>query len=191
MSLVDPFMTPNQQRVLAAILLNPDRAYSLSDLIRVSGGGHGGTQIFLKKLHKTGIVVDERLGNQRRFRANTRFPIFSELRGMCIKSFGVAERVEQMLRPYSAKISLAFIFGSVAKGTDNGGSDIDLLVVGDADLVKLTNAAEALSRDLGREVQVNLYSEADWLRALDKDSIVKSIAAGPKVMVMGNDPVTA
>lgn len=190
MSLVDPFMTPNQQRVLSAILLNPNKTYSLSDLIRASGGGHGGTQIFINKLHKTGIVLDERVGNQRRFRANTEFPIYTELRGICVKSFGVAERVKEMLHPYADDIGLAFVFGSIAKGTDKGGSDIDVLVVGNVDLIELMNAAAVLGSDLGREVNVNQYSKADWKKALAQDSIVKSIVGGPKLMVIGNDPAT-
>jgi len=32
-----------------------------------------------------------------------------------------------MLEPYSAKIKTAFVYGSVAKGTDTARSDIDLM----------------------------------------------------------------
>lgn len=190
MSLVDVFMTPNQQRVLAAVLLNPNKSFSLTELIKASRGGHGGTQAFVSKLNEAGIISDERVGNQRRFRANTGFPIYPELRSMCVKSFGLAERLKEMLAPYKHRIDTAFVFGSVAKGTDRGSSDIDVMIVGDLDLMQITNAAADLSKELGREIQINLYSRAEWRNALNSDSIVRSIATGPKIMVIGDDSKT-
>jgi predicted nucleotidyltransferase len=45
------------------------------------------------------------------------------------KTFGVAEVLRKMLVPFKNRIRLAFIYGSIAKGTANAARDVDLLVV--------------------------------------------------------------
>ena len=48
-----------------------------------------------------------------------------------MKTVGLTEPIRKMLKPYSDKIKTAFVYGSVAKGTDTARSDIDLMVTGD------------------------------------------------------------
>jgi len=53
------------------------------------------------------------------------------MRGIVVKTFGIAGPLRQALKPLAARLTLACIFGSVAKGTDAAASDVDLLVVSD------------------------------------------------------------
>lgn len=109
------------------MLAQPGKSFAVTELLRLSGAGRGAGQLQLKKLLDAGVVLVERLGNQRRIRANPNFPLYPELRSICLKSFGFGEKLRSALEPLANGISQAFVFGSVAKGTDRYDSDIDLI----------------------------------------------------------------
>ena len=58
-------------------------------------------------------------------------PIVYEIRlwGLILKTVGMIEPVLQALLPIKEPITLALVYGSVAKGPDISSSDIDLLIV--------------------------------------------------------------
>src|SRR5205085_7169307 len=110
MSALDFLMPQGMQRVLGRLLLHPEQSYSLSDLIRAGGGGRGGIQKVVETLHSAGLVTDRRAGNQRLFRINTAHPLYPELRSMGMKTFGLADRLRECLRPLADQIETAFVF---------------------------------------------------------------------------------
>src|SRR4051812_33802775 len=129
MSSADFLFTPTVQRVLAATLANPDRSFLLSELLDLAAGGRGGAQQQIERLLQAGVLTEEpRRGRQRSIRANKDFFLFDELSSIARKSFGVKEPLMRALEPFGDSIREAFVFGSVAKGSDNGRSDIDLAV---------------------------------------------------------------
>ncbi len=185
--LVDFLIPPRQQRLLAALLLHPERSYSYNELIRIGGPGRGANQKAVHSLLDAGLAVDARMGNQRRIQANPQFPLYPELRAICVKSFGVVERVRTALAELAGTIDFAFIFGSLATGKDHATSDIDLFIVGTFDLLELDAALAPVESDLGRAVHVTSYGREEWLRKRS-DRVVQKIMAGPKLMVIGDEP---
>ena len=83
------------------------------------------------RLETVGLVTVRRVGNQKHYQANPATPIFEELCGIVAKTFGIADILRGALNTLLPNIDLAFIYGSVAKGTEHAASDIDLMVVGD------------------------------------------------------------
>lgn len=183
MSLVDFLLTRRQQRILAPLLLNPERSYSVNELIRIGGASSSGSQAVLRAIREVGLVLEERLGNQRRLRINTDFPIYPELRAICIKTFGIQEPIRAMLEPFVDQIDLAFIFGSIAKGTDRAHSDVDLIVVGSLDLFTVVNAADVFEQTYGRHLHLTCYTREDWEELRD-DRSLRAIIAGPTMMLI-------
>lgn len=121
MSLADFLFTPGLQRVLGATLLQPERSFTLEELLRLADSGRGSAQKQIDRLIEAGVLrEDERRGRQRSIRANTEFAIYPELLGIARKSFAVVEPLKEALAPFAGQISSAFVFGSVAKGTDSG-----------------------------------------------------------------------
>ena len=57
-------------------------------------------------------------------------PIYKELVGIVKKTFGVVDEIREALNVFDDNIELAFIYGSIAKGTESESSDIDLMLVG-------------------------------------------------------------
>ena len=117
--------------MLALIFTHPERSFYTSEIVRNVRSGVGAVERELSKLERSGLVSVERIGNQKHYRANRAAPIFEELRGLVEKTVGLAEPIKEILRPYADTIKAAFVYGSVAKGTDTAHSDIDLMVIGD------------------------------------------------------------
>jgi predicted nucleotidyltransferase len=188
-SLSDALFSKVQQRVLALFFSHPERSFYTSEIVRSVHSGVGAVQRELSKLQRSGLVSVERIGNQKHYRANRAAPIFEELRGLVAKTVGLAEPIRQSLGPYAGAIKSAFIYGSVAKGTDTADSDIDLMVIGDdLNYSDLYTAAHTAERRLGRRVNPLFLSLADWQRkASDKGSVIGKIGHSPKIFIVGSD----
>src|SRR5438067_1195402 len=120
-----------QRRVLALIFGHPERSFYASEIVRRVHSGTGAVERELSRLQRSGLVTVERIGNQKHYRANRESPIFSELHSLVLKTAGLTEPLKSFLEPHADKIKIAFVYGSVAKGTDTARSDIDLMVIGD------------------------------------------------------------
>ncbi|CAN7673524.1 nucleotidyltransferase domain-containing protein [Variovorax paradoxus] len=188
MSSADFLFTPTVQRVLAATLANPDRSFLLSELLDLAAGGRGGAQQQIERLLQAGVLTEEpRRGRQRSIRANKDFFLFDELSSIARKSFGVKEPLMRALEPFGDSIREAFVFGSVAKGSDNGRSDIDLAVIGRVALREVTNALLDLEQELGRPIHLSLYDPEEWEELISSDQVMAQIAKGPKLELIRND----
>jgi predicted nucleotidyltransferase len=178
-----------RQRVLALIFGHPERSFYTSEIVRRIHSGTGAVERELSRLERSGLVSVERIGNQKHFRANRESPVFAELQGLVLKTVGLTEPLRKALQPYSDKISAAFVYGSVAKGSDTARSDIDLMVVGDelsySDLYSALHNAEAI---LQRKVSPLFLSVKDWKRkASQKDSFANKVKAQPKLFILGSE----
>jgi predicted nucleotidyltransferase len=143
----------------------------------------------LSRLAASDLVIVTRSGNQKHYQARRDSPVFEELQGLITKTVGVAEPLRRALSPTAGAIRAAFVYGSVAKGTDRARSDIDLMVVSDslryADLFEALQKAEV---GLGRAINPTLMTAAQWrARRARADSFAARVAAAPRVFVIGSE----
>jgi predicted nucleotidyltransferase len=185
--LADALLTKTQQRVLRVLFGQPDRSFYASELIRDAGTGSGAAQRELARLERGGLIVSRRIGNQKHYQANADSPLFADLRGIVLKTVGLVEPVRQALRPIDSEIQAAFVYGSVAKGSDQAASDIDLMVVSDTlSYGDVFGALDKVSRTLGRKINPTVYSRAEFSKRKKADNaFVNRVLEGPKVWVIG------
>ena len=185
MSIADFLFTPGLQRVLAATLLNPERSFTLQELLKLANSGNGSAQKQVDRLVAAGVLKeDARRGRQRSIRANPEFALYPELCSIARKSFAVVEPLQEALAPFAQEISSAFVFGSVAKRSDHGQSDIDLIVIGSAPLLALTEALHSTEQYLSRPVNFSLYDDEEWDELQRSDPIIAQIVQGPTLKVI-------
>ncbi|GAB4249704.1 MAG: hypothetical protein Kow00129_10530 [Thermoleophilia bacterium] len=188
-SFAGALFTPVQRRVLGLLFGQPGRRFQSAELIRLADSGTGAVHRLLTRLSEAGLITATREGQQKYYQANPDSPVFEELRGLIVKTVGVVEPLRLALLPLADEIQAAFIYGSVAKGTDTAESDIDLLVVSDSlgyqDLFETLQEAEAL---LGRPVNPTVMSEEAWrAKQSEDDSFAARVAEGPRLFVIGSD----
>jgi len=92
-----------QQRVLGALFGNPERSFYGNELLRLTASGKGALQRELDRLVKAGLVTVRAVGNQKHYQANPEAPIFEELHGIAVKTFGVGDVVREALLPLAKK----------------------------------------------------------------------------------------
>lgn len=185
----DALFTKTQQKVLALLYGRPEQSFYLNEIVRHANMGRGTVNRELECMHAAGILTTKTQGNQNHYQANIACPIFAELKAIVQKTFGITETVRAALAPLWENITCAFIYGSIAKGTEKAGSDIDLMIIAEklsyAEVMELLTAAEV---ELGRSIHPVLYTRKEWMKRLkEKNAFVTRITKQDKHWIKGSE----
>ena len=186
---ISDLLFPNQYRrkVLGLLLMRPEQQIHLRELARVIGAAPGTLKKELDALCEAGLLRAERVGNQVRFCANTAHPVFPELQALIRKTIGLVDALRLSLAPLAGRIDAAFIFGSMASGTESAGSDIDLMVVGDAGFAEIVDATYAAQATLGREINPKVMSASEWqAKKAERNAFLQDVLNKPRIMLIGD-----
>ena len=178
-----------RQRVLAVLFGMPDRSFYANEVIALAQSGTGAVQRELADLSAAGLLTVSKQGNQKHYPANASAPVFAELRGLVLKTMGLADVLRAALAPLAGQIDGAFIYGSVARQQDTAQSDVDLMIVSSTlGYGEVFGALEGATVSLGRKVNPTLYSPADWAQRLDSDNAFATrVWQQPKIWLIGNE----
>jgi hypothetical protein len=184
----DALFTKTQQRVLSLLYGRPEQTFYLNEIVRLAAVGKGSVSRELEKLCAAGLLTVSRQGNQNHYQANANNPIFNELKAITQKTFGVVDIIKAALVPLLPQLSCAFIYGSVAQGTEHAGSDIDLMLVGDdisySGVMDLLVPAE---KQLGRTINPTLYTVAEFTdRKTNHQPFIQRVMEQPKLWLVGD-----
>jgi predicted nucleotidyltransferase len=187
--LADALFTTTQQRVLGALYGQPQRSFTVSELIASTSAGSGAVQRELAKLVASGLLTMQPVGNQKRYQANAAAPIHDELVGIVQKTVGLAEPLRAALQPLAGKITAAFVFGSIAKRSDTARSDIDVMIVsGKLGYADALTALADVEEKLGRKINPIIFSRAELAKRVKSDNaFVKRVMDQPKIWLIGGE----
>jgi len=175
-----------RRRVLGLLLLHPDKQYHVREIARLTGTVAGTLHKELARLAEEGVLVKEASGNQLQYRANRACPVFKELASILRKTSGLVDVLADALAPLIEKVTVAFVYGSVARGKETSGSDIDVLLIGDLEFSEVVAALYPAQEVLGREINPKVYSKKEWRQMLKKkDAFIKELMADPKLFIIG------
>jgi predicted nucleotidyltransferase len=175
-------------KLLGWLFSHHDQRYFVRQLTGLLGEDSTNTSRELARLEKSGILLCTREGRQKYYQANPRCPIFNELRGLALKTAGVADVLRSALTPLAKLIRVAFIYGSFARSEENAGSDVDLLVVGAAQFGDVVSALGPAQEALGREINPTVYPVAEFgAKVASKHSFITQVMNGSKVFILGDE----
>ena len=185
----DALFTKTQQRVLGLLFGKPDESFYTNEIMRWVSMGRGTVSRELDRLVSAGLLSITKQGNQNYYQANVNSPVYEELVGIVKKTFGVADQIRDALMPLGENIELAFIYGSIARGTETNTSDIDLMLVG-KDL-RYGNVVEVflpLEESLQRTINPTIFDKKDFVSRLkDGGSFVTRVMEQPKIIIKGSE----
>ncbi len=178
-----------RQRILALLFGRPDERFYQRRMIQAVGLGSGAVQRDLERLSRSGILTRTVEGRQVYFQANRQCPIFADLQSIVRKTFGAAQAIKEALESIADRIRVAFVFGSVAAGTETSASDVDVMVVGDnLSLTDVVSAIAGAQREIGREINPSVYPTDEFCRKLaEGQHFVSSVVAGRKIFLIGEE----
>ena len=90
-SLSDVLFSGGQQRVLGLLFGQPDRSFYANEIAKLALTGRGALQRELERMTSSGLITMTPIGRQKHYQANRKSPIFTELRGIVLKTFGLAD----------------------------------------------------------------------------------------------------
>ena len=187
--IADALFTVTQQRVLGLVFGEPDRKFSLAELIALADVGSGSVQREMRRLVEAGLVSLITLAGRKLYSANRSAPVFEELRRLVEKTIGIPDQLRQALQPLADRVRFAILYGSLAKGTDSASSDIDLLVVSDdLALDELYSALEPVERRVGRRINPTLYRRSEFIeRRRKRQPFLTKVLAGKHEILTGSE----
>ena len=145
----------------------------------------------LAGLSEAGLLTVRKLGNQKHYQANDSAPVFAELRGLVLKTMGLADVLRSALAPLAGQVDAAFIYGSIARQQDTAQSDVDvdvLIVSASLGYGEVFGALEVASTSLGRKVNPTLYTPANWTQRMKSDNaFVTRVWQQPKIWLIGSE----
>lgn len=183
---LDSLFPSVRQGVLAATLGQPEKWWYLSELANFLHTRPSSLQRELSSLEQSGILQQRKDGRRTYFKAETRSPIFRELRSIFEKTVGLIPSLRNALKPFADKIACAFVYGSIARREEHATSDVDLMVIGNVGLGDLAPSLRKTEKRLGREVNVTNYSVDEFRKKIaGGDHFLTTVLKGSLQFVKG------
>ncbi len=150
-------------KLLLKFFLNSNNTAYLRGLEAEFGDSSNAIRLELNRLEEAGLLVTFTDGNKKIFQANTGHPLFGEIHNILLKTTGLDQVIEQVIRKLG-QVEQVFLAGEFARGLDH--PIIDLIFIGDIDrsyLLQLVEKAESLVQ---RKIRYVIYSTPEF-QALD------------------------
>jgi uncharacterized protein len=187
-SLGDLLFGQTRGRILALLYGMPDQAFFTRQIARQVGTSVGTVQRELETLSQIGLIERSATGMQVFYQANRDHPAYADLHSLIAKTAGAFHILRSALAPLAKKIAFALVYGSMARGDENAGSDVDLMVIGDVTLDELLTRLASAERDLGRSINPTVFSLKEFKSKLKAGNhFLKSVMRGEKVLLIGDE----
>jgi uncharacterized protein len=175
-------------RILALLYGTPDETFFTRQIARQIGTSAGTVQRELETLSHFGLIERSATGMQVFYQANRHHPAYAELHSLIAKTSGVFHLLRSALAPLAKKIVFALVYGSMVRGDENAGSDVDLMVIGDVSLDEILTQLTSAARDLGRSINPTVFSMKEFKSKLkDGNHFLRSVMRGEKVLLIGDE----
>lgn len=176
------FRSDTQLRILGAAYLEPERQFTIPELVGRSSRPQPTVAREVDRLVEAGLLETELRSGRRSVWAATESAIFDELRSILLKTIGPKAVLEKQLTGL-AGIDRALIYGSWARRYHGEAGplpqDVDLLVIGTPDVGEVRAETDTATRTLGRDVNVTVLSQEEW--SSTNSGFIAHVKDGPLV----------
>jgi predicted nucleotidyltransferase len=172
--------------IMKLFLFNPLTRYYQNQISNLTNQPIRAVQRELKRMESIYLIKKHSEGNRIYYRINPECSIFEELKSIFFKTVGIAEELKIHLQT-NTDITVAFIYGSYAKGRENSTSDIDLMVIGDISSRKLSSILTKPKNTLGREINYVVFTEKEFRQKTKrKNHFITSVLKEKRIFILGN-----
>ena len=185
--LIKLFTSKLRVEILALFFSRAEEALYLGEIVKLTGEDRGNISRELRNLENIGLLISRKEGNLKYYSSNRDFLLYDELRSIILKTRGAIGALKETLSR-TKNIDYAFIYGSIASGTETAKSDIDLMVIGEISLESLLKLVRGPEKILGREINPSLYGLKEYKRRMKKkDPFIVQVMSEPRMMIIGDN----
>ncbi len=157
-----------RKKLLTYSFSHLDESYYVRELSSLLDEDPGNLSRELRILEEEGIYNSHSRGKTKFYSLNREYPLFKELKKIVFKTTGVEGSLKEVVSKFKG-VSMAFIYGSYARGKEKKTSDIDLVVVGRIPEEKFTGMIRQLESKLNREINFTYYSKEEFEKERRKE----------------------
>lgn len=177
-----------QGRILARVLIDPDRSHSLSDLVDSTDTSMPTVLREVLRAEGAGILTTEKIGPIRQVRARVDHPLYDAVRRIILATYGPPMVVAEEFANLEDADAVLLIGSWAARYLGEEGrspNDIDVLVIGDADRDLVDGAAARVEDRIGMPVQATVRTHSQW--RTERGSFIQEVKSRPLVVVLVDD----
>jgi len=163
-----------EKKLLIYYFANTQTEHHLSELARILTVDPANLDKKIKQLEHDGLFKVHARGNQKIYSLNHHFPLYREYKNIISKTYGIEDMLKQVLKKM-AGVQNAYIFGSYATGNFDNFSDIDLLVIGEHDALKLSTAIHKIEKMVDREINIVEFRANDFKKQIKTNPLLINI----------------
>ena len=177
-----------RRAILSLLYGHADESFYLRQIARTTGVGLGPIQRELKQLTDAGIIQRSVQGRQVYYQANSKSPVFTELKSLITKTAGVGDTLRNILTPLIDRLNIVLIYGSIASGKEKRDSDIDLLIIGKVTFAEVVAELQLAQEQLGREINPTVYPVDEFTAKLaENHHFLRDVLGGPRIFLIGDE----
>ncbi len=163
------------KKLLNYFFLNPRETLYVNELSRKLNLDKRNLVKKLIELEKEGILRSGRRGNLKLYSINKKYALYDEYKKIILKTLGFENKLKKVLQEIKG-IKKAYIYGSYAKDKMDIHSDIDLLIIGNHNIISLQRKLNKLQKEMDREINiVNMDKREFKKRIKNKDSFINGV----------------
>lgn len=147
-------------KLLLKFFLNSKTSSYLRNLESEFGESTNSIRVELNKFEEAGLLSTTTSGNKKLFKANTKHPMFGDIRNILLKYTGLDKIVEQVIEKLG-NVEAVYLVGELAKGLDN--PIIDLIFVGDINKNYLLSLTEKTEKLIHKKVRFVIFSHDEFM----------------------------
>lgn len=163
------------KKLLNYYFLNPKESLFVNELSRKLDLDKRNLCKKLNELGKEGILISQYRGNQRFYSINEKYPLYNEYKKIVFKTIGIENKLKDILKHIHG-IDAIYLYGSYVRDKMDAHSDIDLLVLGNHNILTLQRQINKLQKEIGREINVvNMDDKEFKNRKRKRDPFIQTI----------------
>lgn len=183
--MLDAIITSRATRELLGIFFSkPNSKFYVRELERLTRLNVNSVRVELGKLLNAGFLESQNVANLKYFFMNKRNPIYDELKSIFYKTQIIGDTLRKLFSDLRS-INIAFIYGSVAKGEETVNSDIDLMLLGEGDSIKIHSAISKIEMNIGREINYTLINPKK--ENIKNNNLLKRLIGEEKIFLVGDE----
>ena len=152
-------------KLLVRFFFNPQTQSYLRELAKEFNVSSNAVREELNQLTKTKLLKSKKSGRQVFYAANTKHPLFSDLKSMVGKVMGIDQVIDGIVNRLG-DLEKAYLIDDYAEGKDTG--IIDLVLVGDIDQYHLNDLSRKTERYIKRKIRSLVVSRSEYKKLRPK-----------------------
>jgi predicted nucleotidyltransferase len=185
--LTDFMISRVRERLYAIFFDNPNEMFYVRELTRSAGEEINAVRRELNRMERNKIIKSEKRSNRLYYYLRQDYDFFEDLLGMIAKSAGLGLQLRKAQTDLG-KIRFVMFSGAFVRRKKRVSDDVDVLVVGELNLERLSELVKAEEKRLKTEINYTVMTDEEFIfRKQRRDPFLLTILSKSRFMIIGDE----